>query len=133
MKVSAIRRWFLGIALITFAFVLYLSQHPSAHLPLPVPVQRLLYRGQAFAPFSIQLVDNVTSRPVDGAELQLVCMGGTPYEKALYQTDMQGRAQVMGYLNSSILFLKVNVPGYKPATATVFTNKPVAQVALIPL
>ncbi len=81
----------------------------------------------------MQLVDNVTARPVDGAELQLVCMGGTPYETALYQTDQQGRVQVMGYLNTSMVLLKVNVPGYKPTRATVSTNKPVIQVSLVPL
>ena len=79
--------------------------------------------GPEFAELSLKLIDEQTSKPIVGARVIPMCMGGTPYETNTYFTDSEGTARVMVY--AAINSLNIKAAGYETTGASTRTNKAV--------
>jgi hypothetical protein len=82
--------------------------------------------SQTFVTISIHVIDEATKQPLCGATLSPLCMGGTAYEKNVYQTDPRGTAKVMFYETSPGFVVKIERAGYE----TAFLSTPVKNAVL---
>ncbi len=94
-----------AVVVVLALLVTVYSQPPSASAP-----------KRKFAALTIRVTDSVTTRPVIGAVVSPICMGGTPYGTNTYVTDNRGQVRATFYAGAWAAPVKVMMKGYETAT-----------------
>ena len=97
----------------------------------PVPTAPTNRSSNTFAPFAVRVIDHASSSPIHGAQVQVVCLGDTPYATASYQTNPRGYTTVMAYQDSPWLILNINAPGFKPRQLAVPVTNAIVKLNLV--
>lgn len=75
-----------------------------------------------FTPVDVRVIDATTARPVVGAMVYPLCLGGAPYATNSYRTDTNGLARFMAF--EGLAAVRVTTAEYREASyAFVPTNK----------
>lgn len=93
--------------------------------------QTNLFPNLRFVPVDVRVIDNITRRPVAGAKVRALCMGGTPYATNSYRTDTNGIARVMSY--ESMTAVRVTMGGYQEASFAFVPSNGIATEAVVKL
>ena len=87
------------------------------------------FTDDSFAPATIQILDDSTSLPIQGANVKVLCLGGTPYHDSNGVSDENGITTVT-YWDSELLGVNIEKEGYIPASTFIKRSNPVYRLKL---
>jgi hypothetical protein len=96
---------------VPFSIAILLLASVGTSAPAPTNA----FPGLRFAPVAIRVNDGTTGRPVVGALVSPLCLGGTPYGTNTYRTDTNGIARAM-FVDGWTAAVNVKMDGYEPAS-----------------
>ena len=106
----------------------------STYRPLKiVPGESVTYQGRTYSPVVLRMVDSITGKPVSGADVHVMCLGGTPFGTQTNRTSARGTVEVLTYQNTTFVPLDINAPGFRPIKMAAFTSNSVVKLSLLPL
>lgn len=137
MKPLAMRRYHILAALLiaTFTFALWSWNRPvtsasNLRLPKIAPGQSITYNGQTFAPVYLRLVDTHTEQPISGANVHILCLGGTPFGAQTNRTNTRGYFEAVTYKSASFIPLRIEVPGFHTANFAANISNNIVKLSL---
>jgi len=124
-----------ALLITTFAFALWSWNRPApsastAQTPRIAPGSIVTYNGQTFAPVELHLVDRDSGLPLQGAEVHVICLGGTPFGNQTNWTNTRGTVEEITYQNASFVPLRITAPGFRPTQWVANTSDPVVKLSL---
>lgn len=102
------------------------SQPMSSDSPSTEKTQQHSSVG-SFAPATVQILDDATAAPIDGATVRVVCLGGTPYRDSQDASNASGLATVTHWNNETVI-VNVEKEGYVSSSMFVQRSNPVIRL-----
>lgn len=87
------------------------------------------FTDDSFAPATIQILDDSTLLPIQGAKVRVLCLGGTPHQDSKDVSDENGLATVT-YWDNEFLGVNIEKQGYIPASTFIKRSNPVFRLKL---